>query len=288
MSSVIVEPSGPREARPSGSPWWVRTSTVPSTCSIRRRASGRALAIAARIHARSAGATSDAKRSPAARSAEVMATVPGGVAGASPPCSSHAASITPSRIAEKMTWRMVAGLPSSIHLLDRRLAPRGLAADEAQHALPGILGGGRELLLLAVEERVRRTVVDDDLVLRPRRLQRGAELVDVRLRDALVGAAHQGEDRRVELGRALGRARLAVALPRPPVEADRPGEAELAGRRQPRVPPAEAEADGEEPPAAPRAQVGDHRRDVGLDGRGRRLLDVRPEVEVVVAPGRSG
>ncbi len=40
----------------------------------------------------------------------------------------------------------------------------GVVGHESEHAVPRILGLGRELLLLAVEEAVRRAVVDHDLV----------------------------------------------------------------------------------------------------------------------------
>ena len=59
----------------------------------------------------------------------------------------------------------------------RKLARRGGALrHEGEHALPRVLGGVGELLELAVEEAVRGAVVDHDLVLDTRVLERALEL----------------------------------------------------------------------------------------------------------------
>src|SRR5256885_13675982 len=68
----------------------------------------------------------------------------------------------------------------------------GVGADEGLHALPGIRRGLRELGELPVEEAVGRARVDLQVVLDAGLLERAVELVDVRLRDALIRAA---EDR---------------------------------------------------------------------------------------------
>ena len=84
----------------------------------------------------------------------------------------------------------------------------------------------RVLLLAAVEERVRRALVDVDLVLDR---QRGVERGDLVGRDVLVVAGEQAEHRDLGLGRAVERPALPVALERA-VEADDAGQA----RRGPR------------------------------------------------------
>src|SRR5262245_49926120 len=84
------------------------------------------------------------------------------------------------------------------------------ALQELEHAIPGVLRVGRELLVLAVEEAVRSTGVRDDLVLHAGLVERCVPRVDVHVRDARVVAAHQREDRRPDLSDTLQRARLAV------------------------------------------------------------------------------
>src|SRR5215211_2301967 len=120
------------------------------------------------------------------------------------------------------------------------------AFDELEHASPRVVGRVGELLLLAVEEAVRRALVGDELVLDAGLLQRGVERGDVLGANRLIRTAHQPEDRRLELAGALSRARRAVrALAWSPVEADRAGQAVPARCGQPRMAPAEAEADRE-------------------------------------------
>ena len=78
--------------------------------------------------------------------------------------------------------------------------------DEGKNPAPRIGRGVGELLLLPIEEAVRGAVVNHDLVLDTglrERLLEGAHLIDG---DALVGAAHQPEDRRLELAGPLRRA----------------------------------------------------------------------------------
>ena len=70
-----------------------------------------------------------------------------------------------------------------------------------------VLGHVGELLLLAVEEAVRRAGVDDELVLDPCLLERPLERLHVLRRDPRVVAAHQPEDRRADVGGAIGRPR---------------------------------------------------------------------------------
>ena len=63
----------------------------------------------------------------------------------------------------------------------------------------------------------------------------------------VVVAGLEGQDRRLDLGGELDRARLPVALARAAVEADRARQV-MAGRGgEPGVAAAEAEADGEDP-----------------------------------------
>src|SRR3954470_23721805 len=121
----------------------------------------------------------------------------------------------------------------------------GVGADEGLHALPGIGRGLRELGELAIEEAVRRAGVDLHVVLDAGLLEGAVELIDVRLRDALVGAAedrlHGGlvPGRRVDRLGAIG---PALESERPAVEPDHAGVAEIAGRLQIRQRAAEAEA----------------------------------------------
>ena len=116
--------------------------------------------------------------------------------------------------------------------------------DEREHSRPGILGGGGELLLLAVEEAVRRAFVGDDLVLDARIGERPLEGSVVLGGDVLVGAGLERKDRRLQLCGALGRSRRPVApFARPAVETDRACKPVTGRRREPRVPAAEAEAD---------------------------------------------
>ena len=112
-------------------------------------------------------------------------------------------------------------------------APR-VTLDERERARPRVGRRVGELLELAVEEAVRRAVVDRDLVLDASRLECLLELADVLDRDARVGAAHQGEDRRLELVRALGRPRAGRRGPAPAARRSRPRPRARA-RRRPRA-----------------------------------------------------
>src|SRR6185295_16311212 len=71
----------------------------------------------------------------------------------------------------------------------------GAYPDELLHAPPGIGRGLLELVVLPVEEAVRRPGIDRRVVTDPRALARGLELVDVGLRDALVGAPEDRQHR---------------------------------------------------------------------------------------------
>ena len=86
------------------------------------------------------------------------------------------------------------------------LFPMALIMQEvSEDAAPRIGRGFGEVLLLPVEEAVRGAVVHLDLVLDPgssERFLKGADLVDG---NALVGAAHQPEDRRLHIAGPLRR-----------------------------------------------------------------------------------
>src|SRR5262245_25368121 len=146
-----------------------------------------------------------------------------------------------------------------------RLPERRLRAgfEEREHFRPRIVRGVRELLLLAVEEAVRRALVRHELVLDARVLQRALKGGVVLGGDVLVGARLQREDRRLELAGALGR------VGRAPVEADGACEPVLLRGGEPRLAAAEAEPDRENPFRAVLAQIRDTRGDIGLDGRRR-------------------
>src|SRR5438067_9998860 len=122
----------------------------------------------------------------------------------------------------------------------------GVALEELHHPAPGVVRGFRVVLLLAVEEAVRRSREGHDLVLDPRVLQRLVEGRVVLGRDVRVVATLEREHWRRDLGGALGRARMAVALAGHAVEADRTGKVVAARGCQPGVVPAETEAERED------------------------------------------
>src|SRR6266536_1343637 len=157
-----------------------------------------------------------------------------------------------------------------------------VAADEIEHPAPCVLRGGGELLLLTVEEAVRRTLVDDDLVLdaggRERCLERGVVLGE----DVAVVAGLQRKDRRLDVGRPLGRTEHAVALHGVPVEPDRTFESVAGRSREPGLPAAEAEAECEDRRAVERADVAHGCADVLLYEFRLRLPHMRHVVEVDV------
>src|SRR5947207_6286035 len=155
-----------------------------------------------------------------------------------------------------------------------------MALDEVEDALPGVLGRVCELLLLAVEEAVRRALVADELVVDPRVGERLLEGRVVLGGDVLVGPGLQREDRRVDLSGPLGRPR-AVALGGHAVEADRAGEAVAARCREPGLSPAHAETDREDGAAAELPQAPDRGPDIGLNALRRRLSHVLRVVEVL-------
>src|SRR5215211_3444372 len=95
-----------------------------------------------------------------------------------------------------------------------------MALDELERSAPGVVRRFRELLLLAIEEAMRRPVVRDELVFYARSVQRPLEGRDIVRGDPRVGAAHQPEDRSSQLRRALRRSGTAVPPDaRPAVEA---------------------------------------------------------------------
>ena len=91
-------------------------------------------------------------------------------------------------------------------------APSALLVDEAQDALPRIGRCVGELLLLAVEEAVRRAVVRHELVLDAGLGEGLLEGGVVLGRDVLVVAGLEREDRALHLAGALGRARRLALL----------------------------------------------------------------------------
>src|SRR4051812_13696052 len=147
--------------------------------------------------------------------------------------------------------------------------------DEVERAPPGVVGRLLELLLLAVEEAVRRAVELDQLVLLAGPAERLLELEVVLVRDALVGPALEGQDRRLELWHELDHPA------RSPVEPHGAREPVPRGGGRPRAAASEAEADSEDRAAAERAQVADAGAHVGLHLRLRQLLYERHVVPVV-------
>src|SRR5260370_12325935 len=91
-----------------------------------------------------------------------------------------------------------------------RLAGR-VVGDELQAQAPRLGGLLGELLLLAVEEAVRRAREDHDLVLDIAPGECLVELVDLRLRDTLVRAAEEAEHRALILARPVRGSRTAAA-----------------------------------------------------------------------------
>ena len=97
-----------------------------------------------------------------------------------------------------------------------------MGCDEREGSRPRVLGVCCEVLLLTVEEAVRRPFVDDDFVLDARGRERLVERGVVLGGDVLICARLEREDRRLELGGALRRARRSVsAFAGPSVETDR-------------------------------------------------------------------
>jgi hypothetical protein len=96
-----------------------------------------------------------------------------------------------------------------------------VVGDEGAHPVPGVLGLGRELLLLAVEEAVGCARVDHDRVLDPGGVEGCVERLRVLDRNPGIVAPLERQDGRCDLGRALERSGRAVpARSRTPVEAD--------------------------------------------------------------------
>ena len=94
--------------------------------------------------------------------------------------------------------------------------------DERENSRPRVIGGCCEVLLLTVEEAMRRALVGDDLVLDARGRQRLVERGVILGGDVLIGARLEREDRRIELRGALGRSRSSVSpFAGPSVKTDR-------------------------------------------------------------------
>src|SRR3954451_12194772 len=102
--------------------------------------------------------------------------------------------------------------------------PSGIPLQELEYTSPPVSRCFGELLLLPVEEAVRRTVVDDDLVLYAGPAERLVELRVVLRSDVLIVSGLQREDRAPDLGDPLTRAAPAVPLAGVAVEADAPRE----------------------------------------------------------------
>ena len=125
------------------------------------------------------------------------------------------------------------------------------------------------------------------------RVERAIERVAHLGRNALVGAAVDGEDRAGEARRLVGRGRQAGAVRpgRPPIEADDAAQAEPRPRLEEAHPPAEAEAGGVEPlgrAAVGRAQVLNGRGDVVHHPLCGQLHDVRLILEALATATRLG
>src|SRR5215471_9965944 len=82
--------------------------------------------------------------------------------------------------------------------VDLRGRVLGALFDESDDPVPRVFRRRSEVLLLPVEEAVRRALVLDQLVLLPRLAQGLLELEVVLVADGLVGPALKGEDRGVE------------------------------------------------------------------------------------------
>ena len=124
-------------------------------------------------------------------------------------------------------------------LCRRGSALRAVALEELERSAPRVGRRVRELFLLAVEEAVRGALVRDHLVLDACRGERLVERGVVLGRDVRVLARLQRQDRRVDLGGALRRARerrcapraSRRSRPRPRARGLRPRQATSCGRR---------------------------------------------------------
>src|SRR5579884_2241450 len=102
-----------------------------------------------------------------------------------------------------------------------RLVP----GDKALDAAPGVLRGAGELLGLAVKEAVRRTRINDELILDAALVQLTLEGLDGLDRDALVGPTEEPEHRTLNLtGPVQRRSDRAKMTREVRVETDDPGE----------------------------------------------------------------
>ena len=123
----------------------------------------------------------------------------------------------------------------------------GVALEEREDAFHASSEASANSSCLRSKKLCGAPVVDHDLVLDSRLRERRVEGSRLLRRDSRVVAALEREDRRRELGGSLTRPRRAVVpRARPPVEADRAGEAVTGCGREPRVASAEAEPDRED------------------------------------------
>src|SRR5439155_20614483 len=127
----------------------------------------------------------------------------------------------------------------------------GVFGHKLAYAPPCVRRGVDELRLLAVEEAVGGAWIHNEVVALAGALAGGVELVDSALRDALIRAPEEGQDRAGEARDRVDRLRTIgpAAQPEwPAVEADDPAVAEAARRLEVGERSAEAEADREERP----------------------------------------
>src|SRR4051812_40133829 len=203
-------------------------------------------------------------------------TVPAFACGASSPARPNAVRAKPpSRMSES---RLVSGVSSTApNVSARSKNALRVRLDEAERPRPRVFGRRGELLLLAVEEAVRRTLVRHQLVLDARRLETLLEGGVVLGRDVLIVSGLQRQDRCLQLRGSSRRIRRAA------VEPDRACQAVLVSGGEPGVAATKAEADREDRLRAALAQVSHGSSDIRLHALRRRLLDVRHVLELVVA-----
>src|SRR4051794_34069118 len=153
--------------------------------------------------------------------------------------------------------------------------PRPHAGEEVQDPAPRVLARVGELVVLAVEERVRRAGVHDDLVVGAAGVQGLLELRHGLHRDPGVVAAEETEDRQLHVGHRVDRGgddpgqRSLRGGHDAPVEPDDRVEADVVARgrvERLRAPEAEADHDHVPDPGA-LAKRSAARGDVGLDAR---------------------
>src|SRR5262245_30989384 len=156
----------------------------------------------------------------------------------------------------------------------------GVFLHKVQHSPPGVVASLFPLLVAAVEEAVRRVLVDVRLVRYAGRGELLAELPVLLGGRGAVGARDHEHEWRFHL-RHEG-----LAAHRPAIEADGPGKTRLLRGLVPRVGAAEAEAhreDSLDATALRRLEVCDCGRDVRCDALSGRPLHVRHVLEGITA-----